>query len=437
MKSPLISDPTSMPNRQIAVGDMFAGELSTPGSGSIPGSARVVCKLLERLKTGTLHLTLPDRRMISFGSGAPMAHVRIHDWAVFDAVLSKGDIGFAEGWISRAWTSPNLIEVIDLLVSNRQALEEIVYGSWWGQLLYRLKHALNRNNRTGSRRNIHAHYDLGNEFYSLWLDAGMTYSSALFEGDFSRSLEAAQEAKYRRLFEQSHLVAGNKVLEIGCGWGGFAQFASERGAAVTGLTISKEQLDYARHRLEGAQPSSARPAAVQLASVQLLLQDYRDHQGTYDAVVSIEMFEAVGEKYWPSYFETVSRCLKPGGRASIQSIVIAEDLFERYRRSTDFIQQYVFPGGMLPSRSKFIEAAERAGLQCVEEFTFGADYAQTLKRWRHSFMEIAESIQHKGFDQAFARLWEFYLAYCESAFRYGNTDVVHFTLQKPEGPQTP
>ncbi len=427
MTSPLIPDPSSMPNGPLTLGNTIAGDITSPRQGAVPGSARVVCKLLERLKTGTLHLTLPDRRTISFGSGAPMAQVRIHDWSVFDAVLSKGDIGFAEGWIARAWTSPNLIEVIDLLVSNRQALEDIVYGSWWGQLLYRLKHALNRNNRTGSRRNIHAHYDLGNEFYAQWLDSGMTYSSALFEGDFSQTLETAQEAKYQRLYDQSALTVGNRVLEIGCGWGGFAQFARERGAAVTGLTISKEQLDYANHRLKVS--DTERPDGG--CTTQLLLQDYRDHVGVYDAIVSIEMFEAVGEKYWPAYFETVSRCLKPGGRASIQSIVIAEDLFERYRRSTDFIQQYVFPGGMLPSRSKFVEAAERAGLRCVEEFTFGADYAQTLKLWRHSFMNISESIQHKGFDQAFVRLWEFYLAYCESAFRYGNTDVVHFTLQKP------
>ena len=418
MKSSLIPDPSSMPNNTIATGNALAGELACLST-SIPASARMVCKLLERMTTGTLHLTLPNRQSLSFGSGAPIAQVRIHDWSVFDAVLSKGDIGFAEAWIERSWTSPSLIEVIDLLVSNRQSLEKVVYGSFWGQLLYRIKHALNRNNRTGSRRNVHAHYDLGNDFYSMWLDSGMTYSSALFQGNFDQPLQQAHDAKYRRLHEQARIVPGDSVLEIGCGWGGYARFANTQGAAVTGLTISTEQLEYAKQRLAG-QPGT-----------QLFLQDYRDHTGNYDAVVSIEMFEAVGEKYWPAYFEAVSRCLKPGGYAAIQSIVIAEDLFERYRRSTDFIQQYVFPGGMLPSRSKFIEAAQRAGLGCVEEYSFGADYAHTLKLWRDSFMKISEKIQAKGFDPAFSRLWEFYLAYCEAAFRYGNTDVVHFTLQKP------
>ncbi len=418
MKSSLIPDPSSMPSNAIANANALAGEMASRLI-SIPASARVVCKLLEKLTTGTLHLTLPNRDSLSFGSGTPVAQVRILDWSVFDAVLSKGDIGFAEGWIERAWTSPNVIDVIDLLVSNRQTLEKVVYGSFWGQLLYRIKHALNRNNRTGSRRNIQAHYDLGNDFYSMWLDPGMTYSSALFQGNFDQTLEKAQEAKYRRLHEQARIAPGKSVLEIGCGWGAYAQFANTQGATVTGLTISTEQLEYAKQRLAGR------------SGAQLLLQDYRDHNGQYDAIVSIEMFEAVGEKYWPAYFETVNRCLKPGGYAAIQSIVIAEDLFERYRRSTDFIQQYVFPGGMLPSRSKFIEAAQRAGLGCVEEYSFGADYAQTLKLWRDCYMKIAESIQAKGFDPAFSRLWEFYLAYCESAFRYGNTDVVHFTLQKP------
>lgn len=422
MKPSLFSDPSTLSNGNSAGRGAtveIAGAIDRGGQSShVPAAARAVLQLLKQLSVGTLQVSLPNRQSLSFGSGQPTAQVRVLDWAMFKAVLGRGDIGFAESWMSRHWTSPNLVEVLDLMVANRQALEKVVYGSWWGQLLYRLKHTLNRNSRTGSKRNIQAHYDLGNDFYSLWLDPTMTYSSALYEGDFDRSLPQAQTAKYARLYEQTQLAPGQSVLEIGCGWGGFAQFAHERGAQVTGLTLSLEQLDFAAERWRGA------------AAPQILLQDYRDHRGQYDAIVSIEMFEAVGEPYWASYFDSISRCLKPGGRAAIQTIVIAEELFDRYRRGTDFIQQYVFPGGMLPARSKFIAAAQRSGLRCEREFSFGQDYAHTLKLWRQSFFEAADRIAAQGFDQRFMRLWEFYLAYCESAFRFGNTDVSQFTLVK-------
>lgn len=387
-----------------------------------PASARAVLRLVEQLATGTLRITLPNHRELSFGNGAPVGQISVHDWSVFDAVLRKGDIGFAESWFTRQWTSPQLSDVIDLMIVNREQLERVVYGSWWGQLVYRLRHALNRNSRAGSKRNIHAHYDLGNPFYSLWLDQTMTYSSAVFEGDTGRSLEDAQRAKYQRLFDSAGVAAGQSVLEIGCGWGGFAEHAALRGADVTGLTISAEQLAFGNDRMQRSGVSG---------SCRLLLEDYRDHAGQYDAVVSIEMFEAVGERYWPAYFDTVSRCLKPGARAAIQSIVIAEPLFERYRRGTDFIQQYVFPGGMLPSRSRFVQAARQSGLECVDQYAFGSDYAHTLLVWRQRFMARLDQVVAQGFDQRFVRLWEFYLAYCESAFRYGNTDVVQFTLLKP------
>jgi cyclopropane-fatty-acyl-phospholipid synthase len=408
-----IADPTG--------GASAAGASWLHGRMRVPRPARAVLAMLEKLAAGSLHLTLPDNRTLAFGRGEPHAHVRILDWRVFATVLRRGDIGFAESWIAGYWTSPSLIDVIDVSVANRQRLEQVVYGAWWGQLFYRLKHLLNRNSQAGSRRNIHAHYDLGNAFYQLWLDPTMTYSSALFDDDATRTLEQGQRAKYQRLVDQLGLSAGQSVLEIGCGWGGFAEHAAARGLRVTGLTISTEQLAFAQRRL-------ARLGLV--SAPQLRLQDYRQEQGQYDAIVSIEMFEAVGEQYWPSYFATVARCLRRSGRAAIQSIVIADELFERYRSNTDFIQQYVFPGGMLPTKKIFIDEASKAGLECVQTHAFGADYATTLALWRRSCMAQSQQVLKQGFDARFIRLWEFYLAYCESAFKHRNTDVVQFTLVK-------
>lgn len=401
-----------------------------------PAAARVVCRMLAAIRHGSLILTLPDQRSLNLGSGRPVARVRIDDWSVFASVLARGDIGFAEAWIEGHWSSPDLAAVLDVMVGNRTALERIVYGSWLGRWLPRLRHALNRNHRRGSRRNIQAHYDLGNDFYALWLDPGMTYSSALFDGSrsaehgdhngnvSSSDLMAAQERKYQRLFDEAGLRPGQRVLEIGCGWGGFVEHATRRGVDVTGLTLSSEQLAYARRRLAVGPANRGR--------ADLRLQDYRDHLGSYDAIVSIEMFEAVGEAYWPQYFQTIARSLAPNGRAAIQTIVIAPDLFERYRRGSDFIQQYVFPGGMLPSRDRFVAAAQAAGLRCVNEQAFGLDYATTLQRWRQDFHAQREPVLAQGYDERFIRLWDFYLAYCESAFRHRNTDVVQFTLTKAE-----
>jgi cyclopropane-fatty-acyl-phospholipid synthase len=286
---------------------------------------------------------------------------------------------------------------------------------------------LNRNTRTGSKKNIHAHYDIGNEFYRLWLDEGMTYSSALFSGlaeggDDVLDMQAAQTAKYQRIVEKLGLPPSGTVLEIGCGWGGFAEIAASAGHRVTGLTLSDEQLAYARTRIAAGQNE---------ASIELKLQDYRDSKGQYDGVASIEMFEAVGEAFWPSYFDCVKRSLKPGGRAVIQTITIDDALFETYRKSSDFIQQYIFPGGMLPSPSVFRAHAERAGLSVVEAFAFGQDYARTLHAWLRSFDANERAIREQGFDTGFIRTWSFYLAYCEAAFRHANTDVIQFTLENP------
>jgi len=322
------------------------------------------------------------------------------------------------------WTSPSVTDLLRVLLRNRRVMEDMIYGHWAGRLLYRIKHLLNRNNRSNSRKNIHAHYDLGNAFYTLWLDGTMNYSSAWFDGDLSRPLQAAQNAKVRRALRMTQVQPGDRVLEIGCGWGALAEAATtEFGAHITGVTLSTEQLDFAQQRLQGLHRAD---------QADLRLQDYRDiHDGPYDAVCSIEMIEAVGREYWPTYFATIARLLKPGGRACIQSIVIDDSLFERYIQSTDFIQQYIFPGGCLPSPSEFRKQAQLAGLQVVDELNFGPDYAETLRRWRYDFMSQLPSVRQLGFDDRFVHLWEFYLAYCEAAFDEQSIDVMQFTLCKP------
>ena len=402
-----------------------------------PAAARTVLTLLRRLRHGTLDLQWPDGQQMRLGNerqpsdvspaisaqGAPHAALRVLDWEVCAAVLRSGDIGFAESFIDGHWTTPDLAALLRLFIVNRDEMESVIYGSWWGSIAYRLKHLLNRNSRRGSRRNIHAHYDLGNEFYRLWLDETMNYSSALFGGDFTRPSAQAQTAKVRRALDQCAFAPGARLLEIGCGWGALAQEAAAGyGARVTGVTLSTEQLAHGRERMARHGLSDR---------VDLRLHDYRDiDDGPYDAIASIEMFEAVGREYWDSYFQTVHRLLAPEGRACIQTITIRDDLFSRYVRSTDFIQQYIFPGGLLPSPQVFRSHARRAGLEVVEEHAFGPDYAETLRRWRADFLSRDAQVRRLGFDTRFMRIWEFYLAYCEAAFDTGNTDVVQFTLRR-------
>ncbi|HET9821571.1 MAG TPA: cyclopropane-fatty-acyl-phospholipid synthase family protein [Burkholderiaceae bacterium] len=390
-----------------------------------PAAARAVFRLLEQLPHGRLDVQLPDGSVRVFGHdtpGAPHAALHLHDWRACAAALKSGDIGFAEAFIDGGWSTPDLAALLRLLIANRGAIESVVYGSWWGSLLYRARHLLRRNSRRGSRKNIHAHYDLGNAFYRLWLDETMNYSSAWFEGDRSRALADAQRAKVRRALGECALQPGQRLLEIGCGWGALAEEAARSGMHVTGVTLSTEQLDWARARL----------AAADLRErTELRLQDYRDlRDEPFDAIASIEMFEAVGREYWPDFFATVRERLKPGGRACIQSITIRDDLFERYVAGTDFIQQYIFPGGLLPSPAAFRAAARDAGLEVENEFAFGLDYAETLARWRRRFLAEEARVRQIGFDTRFLRIWEFYLAYCEAAFAEGNTDVVQFTLRR-------
>ena len=400
------------------------GTATAPGR--IPAAARTVLKLLSNMRHGSLTLHLPDGSVQRFGGeGAPHATLHLKNWNAMTGALKSGDIGFAESFIDGDWSTPDLTLLLRVLVQNRAEVDRVIFGSWWGRLAYRIKHLLQRNTRSNSRKNIHAHYDLGNDFYALWLDPTMNYSSALFAGDLSQSLSQAQSAKVRRALEQTDVGPGQRILEIGCGWGALAEMACmDFSAQVTGVTLSTEQLDFARARLQRLGCA---------ARADLRLQDYRDiDDGPYDAVCSIEMIEAVGQSFWPTYFDMVARMLKPGGKACIQSIVIDDALFARYLESTDFIQQYIFPGGCLPSPSEVRAQAQAAGLEVVQEHAFGHDYAATLQRWREVFMARRTEVLAQGFDQRFMHIWEFYLAYCEAAFLEDNIDVVQYTLRKPD-----
>nr|WP_143902027.1 cyclopropane-fatty-acyl-phospholipid synthase family protein [Tepidimonas thermarum] len=391
-----------------------------------PAPVRPVLRLLQRMRHGTLELKTPDGQTLVFGEpGSGLrARLELRDWSVASAALRSGDIGFAETYLDGAWSTPDLSTLLRLMLANRQTLEDIIHGSWTGRLLYRVRHWLHRNTRRGSRRNIHAHYDLGNAFYRLWLDETMTYSAAWFEGDPGRDLASAQRAKIARALRMAGVAPGTRLLEIGCGWGALAEMAArDFGARVIGVTLSTEQLAHGQQRMAEARLDG---------QVTLRLQDYRDiDDGPYDAIVSIEMIEAVGRAYWPTYFGALQRLLRPGGRACIQAIVIRDALFERYLRSTDFIQQYIFPGGCLLSPGALHDQARRAGLQVVDMLAFGRDYAETCRRWRHDFGARRDEVLALGFDERFVRLWSFYLAYCEAGFDAGDIDVVQCTLVRP------
>ena len=410
-----------------------------------PAAARTVLRLLQKLQHGSLTVQLPDGSMQRFGQQTlPHATLVLHNWKPFAAALKSGDIGFAESFIAGDWSTPNLTELLRVLVKNRAEVESVIYGTWAGRLLYRVKHLLHRNTKSNSQKNIYAHYDLGNAFYTLWLDETMNYSAAIFNGDLSQPMAQAQHAKVRRALSMAGVQPGHRVLEIGCGWGALAEKATtEFGAHLTGVTLSTEQLAFAKERMARlgvpqANGNTASPNALASqagtsapTSVDLRLQDYRDiADAPFDAICSIEMIEAVGREYWPTYFATVAQLLKPGARACVQSIVIDDALFDRYVNSTDFIQQYIFPGGCLPCPREFRAQAAAAGLEVVDEYAFGHDYAETLKRWRDAFLAHREQVLAGGFDARFMHIWEFYLAYCEAAFMENNIDVVQYTLQK-------
>jgi cyclopropane-fatty-acyl-phospholipid synthase len=388
-------------------------------------SSRALLALLSQLGSGHLKLTLPNGEIREFGNHGDELHaeIQIQEWSVFRDIMSHGDIGFAESYIQGKWNTPNLKTLLELAIRNRTILDKAIFGNWYGSIFYRLKHWLRDNSKAGSRKNIHAHYDLGNAFYALWLDPTMSYSSAWFSEGEKQSLADAQRAKIRRILNSLQTKSGDHILEIGCGWGGLMEEALRTNRAITGLTLSTEQKAFAEKRLQDVQNQISNPS-----SFEVRLQDYRDCKDQFDGIASVEMFEAVGEKHWPEYFETIAHCLKAGGKVCIQTIVIADDFFERYRRSTDFIQQYVFPGGMLPSREVFKANAAKAGLRIEQEFAFGHDYAKTLCLWKDSFNHKLQEVRQLGFDEAFIRLWNFYLMYCAAGFTERNIDVVQFTL---------
>ena len=388
-----------------------------------PPSAKAVLLALLQLKGGSANISLPGGRTLMFGDGdGSQVDFTIKDYRFARRVLSNGDIGFAEGFMAGEWESNDLSALLTLLASNVERLTRLLEGGPIGKALHWLRHLSNANTKRGSRRNILAHYDLGNEFYSSWLDASMTYSSARFDAQV-RDLEAGQRAKYKALADHLDLKPEDHLLEIGCGWGGFAEFAArEYGARVTGITISDEQLAYARARMERAGLSER---------VEIRRQDYRDVEGQFDKVASIEMFEAVGEKYWPAYFSKIAAVLKPGGKAGLQIITIKDELFDEYRKRADFIQRYVFPGGMLVSIDRLKEETANVGLIWQKAEAFGQSYADTLAEWARRFKAKWSDIRALGFDERFKQLWLFYLSYCEAGFRTGRTDVVQLELAKP------
>lgn len=395
------------------------------------GPSSAVFGLLLRLLSsnwtwGRLTLVLPDgsSRQLSGKEPGHAAVMNIRSYNFAARVLKGGDIGFAEAYMAGEWDSPQLAVLLETLVNNYDHIRRLFDGNRVVNAINWLGHRLNRNSRRGARRNIHAHYDLGNAFYASWLDPSMTYSSARFERP-GLSLQEAQRAKYASLARMMDLQPGHSVLEIGCGWGGFAEFAArEVGAVVTGVTISREQHDYARRRLFEA-------GLAERADIRLI--DYRDVEGRFDRVASIEMFEAVGREYWPTYFDKVHEVLAPGGRAGLQIITIQDDLFDEYDARTDFIQKYVFPGGSLPSEARMAPVLDRAGLSVAGVERFGVDYADTLAEWARRFEAAWGDIVRNGagFDDRFRRLWRFYLAYCEAGFRSGRTDVIQMALERP------
>ncbi|MDX1595266.1 MAG: cyclopropane-fatty-acyl-phospholipid synthase family protein, partial [Gammaproteobacteria bacterium] len=375
---------------------------------------------------GRLELTLPGGGRLCFSGTrpGPEARLEVHDLALFRRLAWSGDIGFGEGYRDGLWDTPDLAGLLTFAALNREALDATFHGSGLAQRLLNGLHRLHTNNRAGSRRNIRAHYDIGNAFYRLWLDPALNYSAALFDGRRERTLDEAQVAKHDRILERLGATDGDAILEVGCGWGAFARrAAATRGCLVEGISLSREQLRWARREAAAA-------GLTDLTRYEY--RDYRDVTSIYDHAVSIEMFEAVGEAHWPGYFARLHDVVRPGGRAVVQTITLDEALFAGYRRRSDFIQRHIFPGGMLPTASGFRALAEAAGWQVVDDHAFGLDYAETLRRWAIAFAGARQALEVHGFDDPFRRLWAFYLAYCEAGFRAGSLDVHQFTLVRGE-----
>lgn len=395
-----------------------------PELAGAPAAFRFAARLMAlNWRVGTFTFITPDGRELRIKGAEPgvEARVVVRDFGFMRRVLAAGDIGFAEGYMAGEWETPDLSAVLSAVGLNLDRLARLFRGNPLVRAVNFIGHTFHANTRTGSRKNIHAHYDLGNAFYSKWLDRTMTYSSARYERP-GQELALAQTNKYRSLAEGMGLQTDQSVLEIGCGWGGFAEFAAkEVGARVIGITISKEQFDFARQRIFAQ-------GLAEKAEIRMI--DYRDVEGRFDRVASIEMFEAVGERYWPTYFGKIRDVLAPGGRAGLQIITIRDEIFEAYRRRADFIQKYIFPGGMLPSEERLEAETTRAGLDWTGMVRFGQDYADTLAEWGKRFESAWDDIATLGFDERFRKLWRFYLSYCEAGFRTERTNVVQLSLSR-------
>ena len=399
-----------------------AGEHRATSAGSrLNLVSRSINALLPALENGRLQLVLPNNAVIERRGSepGPDATLRIHRWRGLWRILYEGEDGFVNGYIDGNWTTPDLPQLLELGLRNEQAVSPKAKKRLLSHARNRLEHVLRTNTKRISRRNIMAHYDLGNAFFSEWLDRGMSYSSALYRG--AESLEQAQEQKIDRIAQLLALNGGERILEIGCGWGALAErLIRGFGATVLALTLSAEQLRFARSRLAGE---------LELGRVDLRLLDYRDVEGRFDRVVSIEMIEAVGERYWPAYFAKLRASLRDGGVAVLQAITIAESRYAAYRKRPDFIQRHIFPGGMLPTRSIIEQEASRAGLHLVHHESFGDSYANTLHEWRSRFLRSWPKIERLGFGDRFRRIWEYYLAYCEVGFRGGIVDVALYVFE--------
>lgn len=396
----------------------------TGGQEGLPRYFEQCFAAAKNLKQGRLDIRLPDGRVFRAGGTAPgpVADIAVHQGDVFARMVREGYLGFCDAYLEGWWSTPDLQSFMDLVNADNDEMYNSYPGQVIAQFYEKIRFWLQRNTKAQARRNISYHYDLGNEFYSLWLDDTMTYSSALFESG-QESLEKAQIAKYASMIDQMGAQPGDHVLEIGCGWGGFAEYAAaERGLKVTGLTISQEQFDYAQARIAKAGLSDR---------VEFRLQDYRDETGLYDGIASIEMFEAVGQQYWPAYFTTVRERLRPGAQATLQIITVADHRWDAYRKGVDFIQKYIFPGGMLPSPAVLRAEVEKAGLQVRRSVEFGQSYSQTLRRWHETFNAKWDDVARLGFDERFRRMWNFYLTSCAGAFQGGNCDVTQITIARP------
>ncbi len=387
------------------------------------GFHRILDRIDAGLLEGGIDATLPDgsRRLLGGRRPGPVPIVTLHSWRALVRLISSGSVGWYKAWALREWSSPDPVPLFDLFMRNGESLGQVARAKGVWRSVNRLAHLLRRNSKARARANIAFHYDLGNDFYRAWLDPGMTYSSAIFAPE--DSLEEAQERKIRALLDRLELKPGQRLLEIGCGWGSLAEIAArDHGVEVVGLTLSAEQKAWADARMAKAGLSDR---------VSIELTDYRDVAGSFDAVASVEMVEAVGQDYWASYLQTIARVLRPGGRAALQLISIREELFDAYAASADFIQTYVFPGGMLISEPRFQALAELAGLSWRDRAGFGLDYAETLKRWRERYdLAVEEGRLPSGFDQRFHDLWRYYLMYCEGGFRGAGIDVAQVTLIK-------